>query len=146
MRDRLVATLLVVMLYVPIVLLGGGCAAPADKPPPPDEGGSLQKYARAAGGTYQGGLADRTKGDLHAIAAALAARHIDAGDYPQVHDLEALAAALEPAYIRLMPRSDAWGNPLAYHPAGAGFVLTSAGPDGAAATADDLTVGGENAP
>ena len=146
MRRYAVASLLLIRVLIFLALLGAGCAAPADKAPPPDEGGSLQKYARAAGGTYQGGLADRTKGDLHAIAAALAARHIDSGDYPQVHDLGALAAALEPAYIRQMPRSDAWGNPLAYRATGAGFSLSSAGPDGAVATADDLTVGSENAP
>jgi len=144
MRKGSLQTLLVLSLVS--ALAATGCDTPADKPPPPDEGGSLQKYARAAGGTYQGGLADRTKGDMHAIAAALAARHIDAGDYPQVYDLDALAAALQPAYIRQMPRTDAWGNPLTYRATGAGFVLTSAGSDGAAGTDDDLSVSGENAP
>ena len=134
------------VLSIAVALLGAGCDTPADKPPRPDEGGSLQRYAQKAGGTYQGGLGDRTKGDMHAIAAALSARHIDAGDYPQVFDLDALAAALQPAYIHLMPRTDAWGNPFTYRPTGDGFVLTSAGSDGAAGTDDDLTVSGENAP
>jgi hypothetical protein len=144
MRNVSLATSLT--LSIAVALVGAGCAAPADNAPPPDEGGALQKYARKAGGTYQGGLADRTKGDLHAIASALSARHIDAGDYPQVFDLDALAAALQPAYIHLMPRTDAWGNPFTYRPTGDGFVLTSAGSDGAAGTDDDLTVSGENAP
>jgi hypothetical protein len=143
MHKPSIATLL--GLSIAIVLLASACDAAADKAPRPDEAGALQRYAQKAGGTYQGGLADRTKGDMHAIAAALAARHIDAGDYPQVYDLDALAAALQPAYIRQMPRSDAWGNPLSYRGTGDGFVLTSMGSDGVAGTEDDLTVTAETA-
>lgn len=120
------------------------CAAapacgPAGEPPaPPADPGTAERYVQTLGRTLHGGEADRTRGDMRAIGAALSARLADSADYPAVADLDALAAVLEPRYIRSMPRTDAWGNPFAYRSSGTGFVLTSAGPDGVAGNTDDL--------
>ncbi len=57
------------------------------------------------------------------------------GTYPRARNIEELAAALEPAQIKLTPRRDAWGNALEYThvilPSGEeAFVIRSAGADG----------------
>ena len=101
-----------------------------------EEGG----YVQTLGRTLRGGFADRTRGDMQAIAVALTQRLADSGDYPGGTDMERLAAELEPAYIRTMPRTDAWGRPFLYQPTGGGYTLTSYGPDGGPDGGDDLVM------
>ena len=55
--------------------------------------------------------------------------------YPPTQDVSKLARVLEPSYIPVLPRNDAWGRPLEYYrvtlPSGVqGFVIRSAGCDG----------------
>ena len=76
----------------------------------------------------------RTRGAIRAIASAVMTRSLDEPDfrYPAADSIDALAAILEPDYIRDMPRQDAWNGKLRYVVAadGTGFRVVSAGPDG----------------
>lgn len=55
----------------------------------------------------------RTAADIRTLAVALEAYATGAGGrYPAVRSLDELQAVLSPAYVKRMPRSDAWGNPL----------------------------------
>ena len=97
-------------------------------------------YVENLGKAYHGGFAEGTRGDLRAIAAALALRVTDAGDYPMASDMEELAGLLEPHYIRTCPRTDTWGRGLHYQSDGSGYTLRSAGKNGVVGDDDDLVV------
>lgn len=124
----------IVLLPVLLVACGGGGSEEAE---PEESSGS---YTETLGKAYQGGFTDRTRGDMSAIGAALAQYLIDAGSYPSATDIGGLAAALEPAYSRNLPRTDAWGQAFQYRTTGSGFLLTSVGRDGRVGTADDLVL------
>ena len=127
-------SMVAVLLLTAVPGCGGGeSSEPASAD---DEGSYTQTLIRA----YQGGFADRTRGDMNAIGTALALRMPDAGGYPVVADIESLARELEPAYLRSVPRTDAWGRLFRYSSTGSGFTLTSDGVDGDAGTADDIVL------
>ena len=105
--------------------------------PAEEESGS---YTETLGRVYRAGFADRTRGDMKAIGAALAQYHVDAGGFPAAADMTGLASALEPHYLRTVPRADAWDRPFRYSAGGSGFTLTSDGLDGKAGTGDDLVL------
>jgi drug/metabolite transporter (DMT)-like permease len=56
----------------------------------------------------------QTTADLASIGSALESRATDMNGYPRVATLEEAAGKLEPAYIKRMPRVDAWGQPYRY--------------------------------
>src|SRR6185295_6742843 len=62
------------------------------------------------------GKQKRTLADIRTIGTAIEAYAVDTNVYPLSGDLPALAAVLEPVYIRTLPRKDGWGNPLIYEP------------------------------
>lgn len=57
-----------------------------------------------------------TLADLRAIATSVEGFAVDEGAYPDARTLDELEALVSPTYIRRLPRVDAWGWPLEYHP------------------------------
>jgi len=75
----------------------------------------------------------RTPADMRAIAAAGEAYEADRGFYPAAHDLQELSDALEPKYIREVPRRDAWNHEFVYRRSEGpekGYEILSYGKDG----------------
>jgi len=64
------------------------------------------------------------------------------GAFPEKNDIVPLTDLLMPRFMPQLVRTDAWGQELLYEPLAGGtrFKLTSAGPDGRFATADDLVL------
>lgn len=84
----------------------------------------------------QRGKERRTMSDLRSIGAAVESYQVDHGFPPDVPDaprggleLEALARALEPTFIKHLPRRDAWGSPIQWFRAGDSYRLVSVGAD-----------------
>ena len=126
-----------------VLVLGMGlpaCGAGSDPAEPDSNDEAGGSYIETLGKTYHGGFADRTRGDMQAIANASAARMVDAGSFSAATDISGLAADLEPHYIRSLPRTDAWGNPFHYRSDGSGFTLTSSGRNGALGDSDDIVM------
>lgn len=121
-----------------VMLFWAGACAPATEPQAANTDGEERSYSSALGRTFRGGFLDRTRGDMQAIGVALASRMADQGSYPLSTDMSGLAAALEPRYIRTLPRADAWGRPFRYESGGSGFRLISSGPGGSAGDEDDV--------
>jgi hypothetical protein len=76
-----------------------------------------------------------TLSDMRSIMTAVEKYGETHGVYPATQDIAELARVLEPSYIPLLPRNDAWGRPLEYYrvilPSGVeGYVIRSAGCDG----------------
>ena len=86
----------------------------------------------------QRGRQKRTMADMRTVGTAIEAHAVDFGFYPNVDLIEDLAANLEPAYVRVMPRTDGWSNAFEYtcwqvNPESKGcdsFVIASAAGDG----------------
>ena len=91
-------------------------------------------------GALEKGAAERTRGDMQAIAVALNQRLVDAGGYPQFLDIGELASILEAGYIGRMPTTDGWNNPLTYQSDGSEFSITSHGADEAPGGGDDIVL------
>ena len=83
-----------------------------------------------------------TRASMRSLALTAEAYRIDHGVYPPARDIAALAAAVEPVYIKTAPLADAWGTPFRFFTIrnGSAFFLMSAGPDRAMGTADDIVV------
>jgi hypothetical protein len=124
-------------LWVLGLVVLGACGGEEKTEGAADSSGS---YSETLGRAYRGGYADRTRGDMQAIASALAQYMADAGAYPAAGDAAGLAAALGPARARGLPQADAWGNPFRYRSDGSGFTLASDGADGAPGTGDDIVL------
>ena len=52
----------------------------------------------------------RTQGEIRTLAVAMEAFAVDNHEYPS-GTLDVLEKLLSPAYVRVMPRADAWGTP-----------------------------------
>jgi len=75
----------------------------------------------------QRGKQKRTMADMRAIATACEMYAIDNAVYPDAKSMDDLARLVEPTYIKQLPRTDAWMNPMRY---GAWIVSEDAkGPD-----------------
>jgi 4-amino-4-deoxy-L-arabinose transferase-like glycosyltransferase len=76
----------------------------------------------------------RTEFELRNLGFALESRAVDTGDFPAEASLDAVARALEPRYVKSIPREDAWGRPLRYATLRVDgeqrYFLGSAGADG----------------
>jgi hypothetical protein len=84
--------------------------------------------------------AERARGDLAALAAALEAYRRERGFYVVADTGVALVDQLNPRYTPLFIRFDPWHRPYEYEGAPRSFTLRSLGPDGKPGTADDVTV------
>ncbi len=80
------------------------------------------------------GKQKRTMADLRSAATACEAFAVDNNRYPGPTDgwtsIDAIAADLEPVYIRTLPRQDAWGHRFLYWSDGKRYRLVSPGKDG----------------
>lgn len=92
-----------------------------------------------------------TKTQIGMLEKALTAYQVDMGSYPSSQQgLDALMAVPADArngakwsgpYLEKQIPADPWGNPFTYELTSPDqFHITSAGPDGAAGTADDITI------
>ena len=72
-----------------------------------------------------------TMSDMRSLATAVEAFAVDHNEYPKGTTLDAIAAAIEPVYIRKAPRRDAWGYPYLYEcKDGRSYTIVSVGADG----------------
>jgi hypothetical protein len=86
------------------------------------------------------GRAERARADLEEVRAALERYRGERGRYVPATDFAALLDHLNPLFINRVVRFDPWHRPYLYTQAGAGFSLSSSGPDGLPGTADDVTL------
>lgn len=82
-----------------------------------------------------------TRTSIQAIQTAIDAYEVDNGIYPQ--SLQSLQTKGNESnwngpYLKSMPK-DAWGNDFSYSIQGDSYKISSAGPDGQAGSADDIT-------
>src|SRR5262245_52054152 len=81
------------------------------------------------------GKQKRTMADIRSIGTAIESYAVDTNQYPTSANIGALATVLQPTYIRTLPATDGWKNPMVYTPsAGTGYTLGSGGKDGGALT------------
>ncbi|MCG3193709.1 MAG: hypothetical protein DIJKHBIC_02963 [Thermoanaerobaculia bacterium] len=75
----------------------------------------------------------RTMGDIRSIAIAVESYAVDNNRYPPARSATELREYLFPTYIKVMPISDGWDQPLRYEVWGEGlsnYSISSAGEDG----------------
>lgn len=91
---------------------------------------SLWKFCPACGQALAPAV--RTAAALRTLATAVESYAIDRRTFPAAVDLGALATAVEPAYVRVMPRTDGWGRDFLYRTTDARdhVLIASAGPNG----------------
>lgn len=82
----------------------------------------------------------RVRAELETIATALESFRRERGFYAEAKSEAALIDQLNPRYLARVIRIDPWHQPYEYEGSPTSFVLRSAGPDGKANTADDITV------
>jgi len=82
----------------------------------------------------------RARAELESIATALESFRRERGFYLESKSEAALIDSLNPRYLARVIRVDPWHKPYEYEGGRSGFVLRSAGPDGKADTADDITI------
>lgn len=82
----------------------------------------------------------RVRAELETIATALESYRREHGFYVASKSEAALIDHLNPRYLARIIRLDPWHQPYEYEGTRDAFVLRSAGPDGKANTADDITV------
>jgi general secretion pathway protein G len=80
------------------------------------------------------GRQKRTMADIRALATATEAYAVDNNLYPsskgQWVEASALSSELSPTYIRNLPSTDGWGNPLLYWSNSEVYRIVSPGKDG----------------
>jgi len=82
------------------------------------------------------GKQKRTMADIRSVAAGVEAYAVDHDHYPLVCDFDELVPVLRPVYLRDMPRTDGWEQPLRYDCLKdedewiVGYGIHSAGKDG----------------
>lgn len=82
------------------------------------------------------GKQKRTMADLRSVGTAVETYSIDNNDYPVAANIGALAALIEPTYIRTTPQADGWSNAFAVTSVVGEYTLCSGGKDGGACTGD----------
>jgi type II secretion system (T2SS) protein G len=82
----------------------------------------------------------RVRAELETIATALESFRRERGFYVEAKTEAALIDQLNPRYLARIIRVDPWHQPYEYEGTRSSFTLRSAGPDGKANTADDITV------
>lgn len=66
---------------------------------------------QALAGSLETAKAGRTAADMRALFTAIAAFEADHRRFPNNYTMDSLARELVPAYIKELPRADAWGTP-----------------------------------
>jgi len=84
----------------------------------------------------------RVRAELDSIATALESYRREHGAYVEAKTEAALIDHLTPRYLARVIRVDPWHQPYEYEGTRSSFVLRSAGPDGKANTADDISLTG----
>jgi hypothetical protein len=84
--------------------------------------------------------ASRVRAELETIATALESFRRERGFYVESKSEAVLVDQLNPRYLARIIRVDPWHQPYEYEGTRSSFVLRSAGPDGKANTADDITL------
>ena len=82
----------------------------------------------------------RVRAELETIATALESFRRERGFYVEAKTEAALLDQLNPRYLARIIRVDPWHQPYEYEGTRTSFTLRSAGPDGKANTADDITL------
>ena len=82
----------------------------------------------------------RTQAMLEKVAASLASYHQARGGYVVADEFMKLLDELAPKYLGPIVHIDYWGTPLRYSGSASSYRLTSAGPDRAPDTTDDVVV------
>ncbi len=80
------------------------------------------------------GKQKRTMADLRSIGTAVESYAVDSNLYPVATTAAALAAVVEPIYIKNMPEEDGWGNTFQVASATTTYTLYSFGKDGSGTT------------
>lgn len=80
---------------------------------------------------HQAECSSRTMGDMRTIATALESYSISFNEYPATSNLDDLRALLEPEFVRSLPLRDGWGSTFVVRSQPTGYVIQSAGADGA---------------
>jgi len=78
--------------------------------------------------------------NIRAIARALEDYYAENDGYPVGSDATALATALSPDLMHVVPQRDAWGFRYVYESDGRSYRLSSVGQDGKLGTADDIVM------
>jgi general secretion pathway protein G len=77
------------------------------------------------------GKQKRTMADMRSIGTAVESYAIDSNLYPVGGTLAAIAASIEPVYIKVLPDTDGWNHTIDYDSAGTDYTVLSTGKDGA---------------
>jgi hypothetical protein len=85
---------------------------------------------------------ETARADLNAVAQALERFRTERGGYLVADKHSVVIDHLSPRYLSRVIRVDPWHQPYSYQGQRDRFTLTSAGPDGKEATADDIIVTG----
>jgi general secretion pathway protein G len=84
------------------------------------------------------GKQKRTMADLRTIGTAMEQYAVDNNVYPTASDAAQLAPAVEPTYVKLMPRNDGWAHLFQVDSTPSAYTLWSFGKDGNGNTCDQL--------
>jgi general secretion pathway protein G len=76
------------------------------------------------------GKQKRTMADLRTIATAIESYAIDNTAYPVATSVSALAASIEPAYIKIIPATDGWSRGYTIDSTAVQYTVWSGGSDG----------------
>ena len=87
------------------------------------------------------GKQKRTMADMRSVGTAIESYAVDTSKYPIATTLAELLLAVEPIYIKSMPRADGWTNPLVIVSIATEYTLSSLGKDNAVATCAAGTTG-----
>ena len=82
----------------------------------------------------------RTTADLRTIVTALEAYRRERGSYVKAESGAKLIDELAPHFLPVVMRLDAWSNEFEYKGSATSYKLSSSGPDGQPATADDIAI------
>jgi hypothetical protein len=97
-------------------------------------------YSDRVVGAMREGHAMDARGDMQAIANALTSFVASDGNLPEAQDMPGLVSALEPTWLRVVPRTDPWGTEYKYAADESGWSLRSAGKDVKFGDDDDLVM------
>ena len=83
------------------------------------------------------GKQKRSMSDIRSIGTAVESYAVDTNIYPGAASIAAVAAVLQPIYIKTMPTKDGWNNPLVWQdgaPQYQGYTVGSGGKNGGTLT------------
>ncbi len=84
--------------------------------------------------------ASQARGDLQTISIAITQYVSNDGNLADVRDMDALVAALQPTWLRVVPRMDPWDRSYIFQADGDSWTLLTSGVDGTPGNADDMVM------